>query len=181
MKRTTRIVFVIMALLLARNALAALYVCEVDGKKVYSDRVCGTAAKEVSGEHVGIVNVNNVPDEKTIKEICLLAKAGKAEEHRLLESHRNQFSANYNDNYTPRSDYESKILANREAIKSRLVISESFRCRRPQMVERLESLITWARPFSSLGNLEIPPGAMDKCMNEVRDIIRETGNESSGC
>jgi hypothetical protein len=172
MKRSIVLLGAGLLVCLGPAAQAELYLCEKDGKKLYSDRPCGNEARRIGEKaYYGPVDVREVPDDDTMQKLCQLARRGKAKERELIA----QSAAGELD----QREYNQGILRNSEEIAEQLRISESFRCRYRSMSNKIENIVTSGHPFGYFG--ELPEDGMQKCVDELRKAIDQYRDEPSRC
>ncbi len=172
MKRSMVLLATSLLACLGPSAQAELYLCEKDGKKLYSDRPCGQEARLIGEkQHYGVIDIREVPDDDTIQKLCQLARRGKAKERELIA----QSAAGELD----QREYNQGIMRNSEEITEQLRISESFRCRYRSLSNKIENIVTSGHPFGYYG--ELPEDGMQKCVGELRKAIDESRNEPSRC
>lgn len=184
MKLISRHLFAVVALACAGAVHAEMYVCEKNGQKFFSDTVCGNAAKEISGEHSGMVMVNEVPDGKTMKDLCGLAENYQKKQQKIMDDHASQYryQSEY-DSETRRSDYNAEVMKNSDSVEQRLRISEAFRCAHPQLANDIHYIVTTGYPFSRVAHREdnSDDSSMAYCIRQIGKAITKRSGERPGC
>ena len=157
----------------AQLSYAALYVCEKDGKKTYSDKVCGEAAKEITGDDGRPITLGSVPDDETIKKLCRLAEKGKQVTTELIRK-----SAEHE---LGQQEYNQGIMENDKQIRSRVEITSDFQCAHGQLANKIMYIVAEGYPFGPYNSNKSGDSPMRYCIDEIKKAIRETDGENSRC